>query len=236
MAASDTTTLTVTARTASGSRSARRARRDGHVLGTLYGGGADAVSFAGDSRLIRNALAAGGAVIELSVDGGKGEPVVVKDEQLDPVRGDLLHIDFLRVDLNVAIQATTVLDLHGADDAPGVKDGGVLDQITREINIEALPNEIPETIEHDVSGMEMNDTLFLSAIQAPAGVTILDDLEETVVATLSPPRVEEEPDDIEAETGLVGEDGEPVEGETGEAPQAQGEDAGGDSADSGDSE
>jgi large subunit ribosomal protein L25 len=236
MAGSDTTTLSVAAREAAGSRSARRARRDGRVLGVVYGGEGEAVAFDADSREVRHALAAGGAVIELSVDGATGQPVVVKDEQRDPVRGDLLHLDFLRVDLNVAIEATTILDLHGADEAPGVKDGGVLDQITREVNIEALPNEIPETIEHDVSGMEMNDTIFLSAIQAPPGVRILDDLEETVVATLSPPRAEEEPEEIEAETELVGEDGEPIEGETGEAPQAQGEDSGGgDDAGSGDS-
>jgi len=229
MAASDTTTLTVTARTASGSRAARRARRDGHVLGTVYGSAADAVAFVADSREVQHALASGGAVIDLSVDGGKGEPVVLKDEQRDPVRGDLMHLDLLRVDLTVAIEATTILDLHGADEAPGIKDGGVLDQITREINIEALPSEIPETIEHDVSGMEMNDTIFLSAIEAPPGVKILDDLDETVVATLSPPRVEEEPEEIETETELIGEDGEPIE-----APEGDGEDsADGSDADAG---
>lgn len=237
MAASDSTTLTVTAREPSGSRTARRTRREGRVLGVVYGGGGEPVSFEVDSREVRNALAHGGAVIELSVDGGKGQPVVVKDEQRDPVRGALLHLDFLRVDLTVAIQATTILDLQGAEESPGVKEGGVVDQITREINIEALPNEIPDSILHDISGMEMNDTLFLSAIAVPAGVTILDDLEETVVATLSPPRVEEEPEEIESETELIGEDGEPIEapeGEgEGEGAEGGGEASGGDSGDSG---
>src|SRR5207253_11017375 len=94
-------------------------------------------------------------------------------------------------------------------------------------NIEALPTNIPDTIEHDVSGMEMNDTLTLSAITAPEGVTLLDDLEETVVATLSPPRVEEEPEEeIEEETELVGEEGEVPEGE-GEAPAEGAEEGGG---------
>jgi large subunit ribosomal protein L25 len=92
----------------------------------------------------------------------------------------------------------------------------VLDQVTRELNIEALPTSIPDAIHHDVSEMEMNDTLMLSAITAPEGVTLLDDLEETVVATLSPPRVEEEPE-IEEETELIGEDGEPIEAPEGEA-------------------
>jgi large subunit ribosomal protein L25 len=142
---------------------------------------------------------------------------VVKDEQHHPVTGSLLHVDLLRVRLDRAIEATTILELVGGDEAPGVKEGGVLEQVTRELNIEALPTSIPDTIEHDVSTMEMNDTLTLAAITAPEGVTLLDDLEETVVATLSPPRVEEEPEEeIEEETELVGEDGEPIEREAAE--------------------
>src|SRR2546421_394938 len=111
-----------------------------------------------------------------------------------------------------------IVHYGGGDESPGVKEGGTLEQVTRELNIEALPTNTPDTIEHDVSAMEMNDTLTLSAITAPEGVTLLDDLEETVVATLSPPRVEEEPEEeIEEETELVGEEGEVPEGE-GEAP------------------
>jgi large subunit ribosomal protein L25 len=187
-----------------------------------------------DARLLRNALAHGGAVIDLSVEGAAAQPVVVKDEQHHPVTGSLLHVDLLRVRLDRAIEATTILELVGGDEAPGVKEGGVLEQVTRELNIEALPTSIPDTIEHDVSGMEMNDTLTLAAITAPDGVTLLDDLEETVIATLSPPRVEEEPEEeIEEETELVGEDGEPIEGEAAEgeaeAPAEGGGEAEGDS-------
>src|SRR5205085_3340852 len=185
------------------------------------------VAFQVDARVLRNALAHGGAVIDLSIDGSGSQPVVVKEEQRHPATGTLLHVDLLRVRLDRAIQATTILDLVGADDAPGVKEGGVLEQVTREINIEALPTNIPDTIEHDVSTMEMNDTLTLAAVTAPEGVTLLDDLEETVVATLSPPRVEEEPEEeIEEETELVGEEGEAVEGE-GEAPAEGVEEGGG---------
>jgi large subunit ribosomal protein L25 len=121
------------------------------------------------------------------------------------------------------IQATTILELDGGEEAPGVKEGGILEQITRELNIEALPADIPDAIHHDVSEMEMNDTLTLAAVTAPAGVTLLDDVEETVIATLSPPRVEEEPEEIEEETELVGEEGEevPPEGEEGERPPAE---------------
>ncbi|HVE67496.1 MAG TPA: 50S ribosomal protein L25 [Solirubrobacteraceae bacterium] len=221
MAATDTTSLAAASREAGGSRTTRRLRREGLVPGIVYGGEGDSVPFQVDARELRNALAHGGAVIDLAVDGGKAEPVVVKEEQRHPVNGALLHVDLLRVRLDRPIQATTVIEIVGAEDAPGVKEGGVLEQVTRDINIEALPTSIPDSIQHDVSSMEINDTVLLSAVAAPEGVTFLDDPEETVVASLSPPRVEEEPE-LEEETALVGEDGEPVEGE---AP-ADGEDAG----------
>ena len=103
-----------------------------------------------------------------------------------------MHVDLLRVNLNVAIHAVVPLELTGADEAPGVKEGGVLEQITRELNIEALPTAIPESITHDVSAMQINDTITLADVTVPEGVTLLDDLEETVVATLTPPRLETE--------------------------------------------
>ena len=131
------------------------------------------------------------------------------------------------MNMNETIHTTVVLELVGADDAPGVDLGGVLSQETREVNIEALPGDIPDTITHDVSSMQINDTLTLSAVTVPAGITLLDDLEETVIATITPPTLEPVEDEIEVETALVGEDGEPVEGE------AEG-DEGGDSAESSD--
>jgi len=102
------------------------------------------------------------------------------------------------------------LELTGVEDSPGVKEGGVLEQITRELNVEALPTAIPESIVHAIGEMDIGDTILLSAIAAPEGVTLLDDVEETVVATLSPPRLQAETaEEIEAETELVGEsDGE----------------------------
>ncbi len=124
-----------------------------------------------------------------------------------------MHVDLLRVNLNEAIHAVVALELSGIDDSPGVKEGGVLEQITRELNVEALPTAIPESIVHDVSEMQIGETTLLDALTVPDGVTLLDDLEETVIATLSPPRLQSETaDEIEAETELVGESG----GEAGE--------------------
>jgi large subunit ribosomal protein L25 len=210
MPAGDTTTLSVAPREVEGSRSTRRLRRGGAVPGIVYGGGEDPIAFQVDARILRQALAHAGAVVDLSVDGAKGTPVVLKDLQRHPVTGAAMHVDLLRVRLDVAIQTTVVLDLQGADDAPGVKVGGVLEQITREVNIEALPTAIPDSIVHDVSGMEMNDTLTLASITVPEGVNLLDEL-ETVVATLTPPRLTVEPEEIETETEVVGEDGEKAE-------------------------
>jgi large subunit ribosomal protein L25 len=209
MARSETTKLPVQRREPAGSRATRRLRREGFVPGVVYGGGEDPVPFAVPARELRLALAHAGAVMELALDGEKSTPVVLKDQQVDAVRGDTLHVDLLRVRLDVAIQTTVPLELLNSEEAPGVKEGGVLEHVTRELNVEALPNEIPDVIEHDVSGMEMNDTLTLAAVAAPAGVTLLDDPDETVIATLTPPRLEVEPEEeIEEETELVGEEGE----------------------------
>jgi large subunit ribosomal protein L25 len=218
--ASQTTKLSVLPRDAGSSRAARRLRRAGQVPGVLYGGGDEPLAFAVDARALRYALAARGAVVELELDGST-TPVVLKDAQRHPVRGEMLHVDFLRVRLDVAIAATVGLELVGTEDAPGVREGGVLEHVTREVTIEALPTDIPERLEADVSALEINDTLTLAAVTPPAGVKILDDVDETVVATLTPPTVEPEAEEeeLEEETERVGEEGEA--GEAGEAPAAE---------------
>ena len=210
MATNQGTRLALTPRdTSGGSRATRRLRRTGQVPGVLYGGEGEPVSFTVDARELRHALAASGAVLDLELEGGS-TPAVLKDAQYHPVRGETMHIDLLRVRLDVAIHATVSVELTGADEAPGVVEGGVIDQITREVNVEALPNDIPETITYDVSTMEINDTVYLSSLVAPQGVTLLDDLEETTLVTLSPPNVDVEAEEeaeeaIEQETGVVGE-------------------------------
>jgi large subunit ribosomal protein L25 len=225
MAGSDATALSAVHREVSGSRAVRRLRRQGGVPGVVYGGGADPVPFQVDSRELRQALAHAGAVLDLKIGGDGGTPVVLKELVRHPVHGGTMHIDLLRVRLDVKIQATVLIDLVGADDAPGVKEGGVLEQITRELTIEALPNDIPDAIQHDVSGLEMNDTITLESLAPPRGVALLDD-PETVIATVLPPRLQlEDETEIESETEVVG------EGEAAPEGEGTGED-GGDSADS----
>ena len=228
MATSQTTALAVEPREAEGSRAARRLRRSGAVPGILYGGGEDPVAFQVDARLLRNALAHGGAVLDLAIGSNAATPVVVKEIARHPVTGYTIHIDLLRVRLDQAISATVMLDLVGAEDSPGVKEGGVLEQITRELTIEALPTDIPDAVHHDVSGLVIGDTVTLEAITPPNGVTLLDD-PETVVATLSPPRLQldEEPG-IEQETELVAEGEAAAEAEAGAGGEGAGETEGGD--------
>jgi large subunit ribosomal protein L25 len=212
-----TARLQVSSRAADGSRAARRLRREGRVPGIVYGGGGEAVGFAVDARELRLALGAAGAVLDLSVDGEKATPVVLKEAQRDRVRGGVLHVDFLRVRLDEAIHSVVPLELTGVDDAPGVKEGGVLEQIIRELNVQALPTAIPESITHAIGEMQIGETIGLGAVAIPHGVTLLDEVQDAVVATLSPPRLQAEvEEEIESETEVVGEGEEPAaEGEEG---------------------
>jgi large subunit ribosomal protein L25 len=227
MAQSTSTSLQVASREPSGSRSARRLRREGNVPGVVYGGGEDPVAFQVQARELRMALANAGAVLDLQVEGSGASPVVVKELDRHPVSGETLHIDLLRVRLDEKIETTVILELTGTEDAPGVKEGGVLELVTRELTIEALPNDIPDGLQHDVSEMVIGDTLTLDALSAPAGVELVDD-PETVIATLTPPRLQiEAEEEIEEETEVVGE-GE----EAAEAPSDEAESGGGGEADS----
>src|SRR3954454_413482 len=217
--ASQVTRLNAAPRAESGSRAMRRLRRAGRVPGVLYGGTGEAVPFDVDARELRHALHATGAVLEVALDG-ETTPAVLQDSQRHPVRGETMHIDLLRVRLDVAIQATVVLDLVGVEEAPGIIEGGVLEQTLCELNVEALPTDIPETIEFDASHLEPAATVTVAEITAPAKVTLLDD-PETVVATITVPRaVIETEDEIETETQLVGEGEEAPEGEAAEGEGA----------------
>jgi large subunit ribosomal protein L25 len=241
--AADRSTLKVAPRESFGSRESRRLRRTGLVPGVVYGAGGEARPFQVGEREARTVLDEGAALLDLEIEGSKAVPVVIKEQQLHPVRGSLVHLDFHEVRLDTAIEAEVPIELEGTEDAPGVKEGGVLEHVTREITVEALPTEIPERLTADVSEMVIGDTIQLSTISPPQGVKFTaEEPDEVTIATLSPPRVEEEPE-VEEEV-LVGEDGEPIEpaegeegaepaeGEEGEAP-SEGGDEGGDGDESG---
>jgi large subunit ribosomal protein L25 len=200
-------------------------RRGGVVPGVVYAGGSEAIPFEVSERDVRNILSEGAALFDLEVDGGKAVPVVIKEEQHHPVRGDIQHLDLMQVKLDEKIQAEVALELEGVEIAPGVKGGGVLEHVTREITIEALPTEIPDNITVDVSAMEVNDTLQLSTVTPPEGVTfVAEELEEITIVTVSPPRVEEATPELEEETELIGEgEGDAAEGDGGDSGDSEGE-------------
>lgn len=203
-----------------GSRASRRLRRAGFIPGVVYGGAQDGegTAFKVEARVLRNVLHDSSALIDLKIGSEKPVPVIVKEQQVHPVRGDVIHVDMLAVRLDEKIHTSVPVELEGADDAPGVREGGVLEHVTRELNIETLPTNIPERIVVDVSSLEINVALPLSEVPAPEGVTFLDDLEETIIATITPPKVSAEPaEEIEEETERVGEE-----------PAAEAADEGGD--------
>jgi large subunit ribosomal protein L25 len=194
--------LEVMPREQTGSREARRLRNQGFVPGVLYGRWSDPHAFSVAERELRRVLTGSSgmhAILDVVMDGQKmTRPSILKDYQQDPLRGKLVHVDLQEVRLDQTITATVTVVLLGAEDAPGVREGGALSQVAREVNVEALPMEVPEHLELDVSGMEMGDTLRLGDLPAREGLTLLDD-PETVLATLTMPTRVEEPEEVLAE-------------------------------------
>ena len=169
------------------------------------------------------------SILDVEIDGkGSTHASILKDYQVDPVRGGVTHVDLQEVRLDKPIHASVTLHLLGGDVAPGVKEGGVLSQPLRELSIEALPLEVPEHIEIDVSGMEMGATLRVSDVGDTLGVTLLDDPEQVVATITAPMREEPTEEELEAAEGA---EGEAAEGEAGEEAPADAEaEASGDEA------
>ena len=186
--------LKVEPREERGSRATRRLRRTGFVPGVLYGGSHEqAVAFKVGDRDLRRILMDGSALIDVEIGGEKPVPAILKDRQLHPVRDEVTHIDFLEVNLTEKIHASVALEIEGVEEAPGVKEGGVLDHATREVEIEALPTDIPERIVVDVSALEIGGTVTLAEITVPDEVALVHEHPEevTVASVVLPTKVEE---------------------------------------------
>jgi len=220
--------LPVAERTKLGSSESRRLRKQGLIPGVLYGR-EKPVAISIGMRELRAALSGAGgthAVLDVAVDGGSEHSAILKEFQRDKVRGQITHVDLQEVRLDQPIQAAVAITLVG--EAVGTKEGGVLSQVTNELRVEALPLEVPQRFDADVSELRIGDAVRVGDLDVPAGVTVLDD-PETVVATVTLPMREVEP---EAEA-VEGE--EAAEGEAPEAAAAGAEPAaeGGGSAQSG---
>jgi large subunit ribosomal protein L25 len=216
--------LLVQNRAVLGSAESRRLRRKGLIPGVLYGR-EEPVSISIAERDLRTALTTRGglnAVLDVVVEGGKTHSSVLKEYQQDKIRGHITHVDLQEVRLDQPIHATVPVTLHG--EAAGVKEGGVLTQVTSEVTVEALPMEVPEHLEADISELQIGDTLRLSAVRLPDGVTLLDDPEEIVIASVTQPRIEEEPETT-PEGGEELAEGEVAEGEEAASDEAADGDA-----------
>jgi large subunit ribosomal protein L25 len=197
------TTLNVRKREAAGSGVARRLRASGQIPGVLYGDGNAAHPFAVGERELRRVLTGGHglhAILDIVIEGSqKPHHAVLKDYQLHPIRNRLLHVDFHEVRLDRPIQAQVVVELVGQ--AQGAIEGGVLQQPTREVNVEALPMEVPDRFTLEVSALQIGDALRVSDLPVQDGVTLLDD-PETVLASVTVPTRVEEPEEAVSEEEL----------------------------------
>ncbi len=182
-----------------GSRPSSRLRRAGLVPGVLYGRGKKPHAIAVPERTLRSVLAGPHgrhAILDVVLEGQKtSHASILKDFQVDPIRGRITHFDLHEVRLDEVITAQVALELVG--EAPGVRQGGVLSALVREVTVEALPLGVPDRLQLDLSGAEIGATLRVADLEAPDGVRILDD-PDTVIATIAAPRAVEVEEAVEA--------------------------------------
>src|SRR5918999_2935916 len=206
-----------------GKNAARRLRASGMLPAVLYGDGAS-TALAVPDRVVDYTLQHMGDNALYDIDMGSGGSTArIVDVQRDPVTGRLVHVDFAPVNMRERIQVT--VPLHVVGEAPGAEEGGVLQQVAYEVQIETLPGDIPQELTLDVSSLGMNENLTLADLTLPDGITLLSDPEEVAATVTAPTEITEE--DLEA-AGVVEEpeEGEPVEGEEpeeGQEPSEEGE-------------
>ena len=217
-------------RTVKGKSKARSLRRDGMVPGVYYFRGEENVDLQIDKKKLYHAMSSGQHVFEVEMNGAK-QYVTIKGIQYHPVTDEVLHIDLMQVNMTEKMKFTIPISLEG--EAEGVKEGGVLSQILTTIDVNCLPTSVPDNILVDISNMELNSNMTVADIvNIPEGVEILSDPESTI-ATLAPPKEEEEPvvEDLEeGEELLEGEepaDGEAPSTEEGSAETKEGDEQGG---------
>lgn len=185
--------VNATIRAEFGKNAARRIRRAGKIPATVYGRGEEATSLSLDPKVIMAILhsqSGQNTILELSIDGSAKSHALIKDFQRDPVKGHLLHLDLLLIDMTHKLKVQVPIEVVGQPVGVRVA-GGLMDVVLREIEIECLPADIPGHIQVDVSNLELNQVLRVAEIKVPENVAILSDPDAAVV-TVSPVRVEEE--------------------------------------------
>jgi len=225
------TKLTAERRADHGKGVARKLRAAGRVPAVLYGHGQETQALSVDAHDMFKVLhtsAGANVLVDLKVD--KDEHLVLPREiQRNYIKGTIVHVDFLVVSRTETIQVN--VEIVDIGEAPGVKQGGVVDHHLREVLVECFPQDVPEHLEADVSGLDLNDVLHVSDLVAPKGVEILTNPEETVLAVIVPAVLKTEADlTIAGEEPAVVEEPEAAEGEAVEGEGAEGEGGGGEAA------
>jgi large subunit ribosomal protein L25 len=211
--------IEVETRTETGKGAARKIRRNGQIPGVVYGRGNEPKSIKVNPQDIEKILFSN-AIIDLSfAEEDSGETtVIIKDFQRDVIKRNLLHVDFQFISMDEKITVSVPLNLEGT--AAGVHEGGVLQQLIRNIEIDALPAEIPSEITLDISELEMGDSLAVSDLELPEGIDLVTDIDEVIVTVVTPTELIEEEEEEEEEEFLepevIGEEEEGEEGEEGE--------------------
>ncbi|MGM0501101.1 MAG: 50S ribosomal protein L25 [Bacillota bacterium] len=206
-------------REGTGKASVRQLREQGLVPGVLYGHDRETVSVKADAKEVEDVLG-GNAIIDLTLDDGTTQPVMVKDVQKDVITRDLLHIDLYQINLDEKITVEVPVEVVGQ--AEGEREGGLLNQILREIEIECLPTDIPENIEVDVDALTIGDSISVGELDVGEDIEVMVDESETVATVVLPDEIEEEEEVEEEELEepeVIGE--EPEEGEEGEEGEVE---------------
>lgn len=219
--------LGATKREDTGKGNARKVRASGQVPGVLYGRGMDPVAIAVDRREFVTALktdAGLNVLLDIELDGDT-TLALTRELQRDPVKGTLLHADFVKVDRKTAIEVEVPVHLVG--EAAGAKEGGALEQPLFSVHVRCLPTEVPEYVEADVSNLAIGEALRVGELTAGKGYEILND-PTTIVALVAQPISEEELEAMEADAGVVQEDTDEAiaAAAEAEAPEADGAEGG----------
>jgi large subunit ribosomal protein L25 len=216
-----------------GKNDARRLRAQGMTPAVLYGDEDGTASLAVPTKVVDYTLQHYGdnALYDLSIGSGGSSTARVVDVHRDPVSGKLVHVDFAPVNMRERIVVTVPLTVDGTEDSPGVNEGGVLDQVAYEVEVESLPGNIPQELTIDVSSLEMNENLTLGDIRLPEDVTLIADPEEVAATVTQPTEISdeemeaagivEEPSDEQAEEVQIEERTEEVSPAEGEGPAGQ---------------
>jgi large subunit ribosomal protein L25 len=201
--------LKADARSMTGKKGAKACRNSGQLPGVLYGMGSECKTLAVNPKQLEKVLqteAGSNVIIKLSL-AGEGDPVnvIVKELQVDNIKGLMRHVDFYKISLDEKIKSAVQFKMVG--ESPGVKAGGILEHILWELEIECLPMDIPDHVEADISELEIGDSISVSQVSVPEGVSVLADPNAKIVLVAAP-RVEEV-EEVEEE----------IEGEEGEEPE-----------------